>query len=69
MGLVLRYSNRWRPIVSVPFWVGRLQGMIFEQLPENMLSISRDQVSLTPFLLLCADDSIGVSAGVGQYCP
>jgi hypothetical protein len=44
MELVLKYTGRWRPIVSAPFWVGKLQGTIFEQLPENILSISRDQV-------------------------
>jgi NADH dehydrogenase len=45
MELVLKYTGRRRPIVSAPFWVGKLQGAIFEQLPENVLSISRDQVS------------------------
>ncbi|KIM31355.1 hypothetical protein M408DRAFT_64580 [Serendipita vermifera MAFF 305830] len=45
MELVLKYTGRWRPIISAPFWVGRMQGMVFEQLPENILSISRDQVS------------------------
>ncbi|KAG8853792.1 hypothetical protein FRC20_001160 [Serendipita sp. 405] len=45
MQLVLKYTGRWRPIISAPFWVGNIQGAIFEQLPENILSISRDQIS------------------------
>ena len=45
MELVLKYTNRYRPIVSVPFAVGRLQATILERLPESVLSLSRDQVS------------------------
>ncbi|PVG02443.1 NAD(P)-binding protein [Serendipita vermifera] len=45
MELVLKYSGRWRPIISMPFGVGKLQGLLFEQLPENILTITRDQVS------------------------
>ena len=57
MELVLKYTNRYRPIVSVPFAVGRLQATILERLPESVLSLSRDQVSsysLSGYLLtLC----------------
>lgn len=45
MELVLKYTNRYRPIVSVPFAVGRLQASVLERLPESVLSLSRDQVS------------------------
>lgn len=46
MELVLKYTGRWRPIISAPFWVGKAQGMIFERLPENIMSITRDQVRI-----------------------
>ena len=45
MELVLKYTNRYRPIVSVPFAVGRLQAAVLERLPGSVLSLSRDQVS------------------------
>jgi hypothetical protein len=45
MELVLKYTNRYRPIVSVPFAVGRLQAGVLERLPESIFSLSRDQVS------------------------
>lgn len=48
MELVLRYTNRYRPIVSVPFAVGRMQAAVLERLPESVLSLSRDQVSSRP---------------------
>ena len=58
MELVLKYTNRYRPIVSVPFAVGRLQATILERLPESVLSLSRDQVSsnslLGYLLILCS---------------
>jgi len=44
MELVLKYTNRHRPIVSVPFAVGRLQAAVLERLPESVFSLSRDQV-------------------------
>ncbi|KAG6832560.1 hypothetical protein H0H92_000189 [Tricholoma furcatifolium] len=45
MELVLKYNNRYRPIIPLPFWVGLLEGAIFEKLPENLFTLTRDQVS------------------------
>ncbi|TRM65876.1 hypothetical protein BD626DRAFT_546301 [Schizophyllum amplum] len=44
MELVLRYNGRSRPVVSLPFAVGKLQGALLEQLPENLFTVTRDQV-------------------------
>ena len=44
MELVLKYTGRWRPIVSVPFAVGILQGTILERLPTNLFTVTRSQV-------------------------
>jgi hypothetical protein len=42
--LVLLYTNRWRPIVSIPYGIGTLQGAVLERLPDTMFTITRDQV-------------------------
>ncbi|KAI0068156.1 NAD-P-binding protein [Artomyces pyxidatus] len=44
MELVLKYTNRWRPIVPVPWAVGMVQGAILERLPPNLFTLTRDQV-------------------------
>ncbi|GJE85846.1 complex I NDUFA9 subunit family protein [Phanerochaete sordida] len=44
MELVLKYTNKRRPIVSVPYAVGTLQGLVLEQLPPNLFTITRAQV-------------------------
>ncbi|KAH8099265.1 hypothetical protein BXZ70DRAFT_1009082 [Cristinia sonorae] len=44
MQLVLRYTNRWRPVVSMPFAVGILQASILERLPHSLFTLTRDQV-------------------------
>ncbi|KAF5388462.1 hypothetical protein D9757_004628 [Collybiopsis confluens] len=44
MQLVLKYSGRRRPIISLPFWMGKLQGTVMEQLPINLLTVTRAQV-------------------------
>jgi NADH dehydrogenase len=44
MQLVLQYSNRRRPIISLPFAVGYLQGLVMEWLPPNILTVTRAQV-------------------------
>lgn len=48
MQLVLRYSGREnrRFILSLPYWVGMLQGWLLEKLPENLFTVTRDQVRL-----------------------
>lgn len=44
MELVLRYTNRWRPIVSLPFAIGLMQASVLEKLPTNLLTVTQDQV-------------------------
>ncbi|KAH7930391.1 NAD(P)-binding protein [Leucogyrophana mollusca] len=44
MKLVLKYTNRRRPIVSIPFAVGMLQGAVMERLPETLFTVTRAQV-------------------------
>lgn len=44
MELVLRYGNRTRPILSLPWAIGSIQGALLEQLPPNLFTITRDQV-------------------------
>lgn len=48
---VLHTKKRWRPIVSLPYFVGQVQAQIFERLPQNGLTITRDQAcAIFPFL-------------------
>ncbi|KAK7465355.1 hypothetical protein VKT23_005334 [Stygiomarasmius scandens] len=44
MELVLKYNQRRRPIVSLPFWMGTLQGAVMEKLPVNLFTVTRSQV-------------------------
>ncbi|KAG9014955.1 hypothetical protein FRB94_007027 [Tulasnella sp. JGI-2019a] len=44
MELVLRYSHRTRPIISLPFLVGTMQGMVLERLPESIFTVTQNQV-------------------------
>ncbi|EJD03619.1 NAD-binding protein [Fomitiporia mediterranea MF3/22] len=44
MRLVLKYTGRRRPILSLPYAVGKMQGLVLEQLPPNVLTLTRDQV-------------------------
>jgi hypothetical protein len=44
MMLVLKHTNRWRPIVPLPYAIGTLQGFFLEKLPTNLFTITRDQV-------------------------
>ena len=44
MELVLHYTGRWRPIISVPYAVGMMQGLVLEQLPLNLFTLTRAQV-------------------------
>ncbi|THV07638.1 NAD(P)-binding protein [Dendrothele bispora CBS 962.96] len=44
METVLKYNNRWRPIISLPFWIGMLQGTVMERLPINLFTVTRAQV-------------------------
>ncbi|KDQ63299.1 hypothetical protein JAAARDRAFT_168979 [Jaapia argillacea MUCL 33604] len=44
MKIVLYYTKRRRPIISLPFFVGKTQGFFLEKLPENLFTVTRDQV-------------------------
>jgi len=41
---VLHAKKRWRPIISMPFFIANLQALILERFPPNQLTITRDQV-------------------------
>ena len=56
MESVLRYSERSRLILSLPFWVGILQGTVLEQLPPNLFTVTRSQVKQ-----LGQDNMVGVT--------
>lgn len=45
MELVLKYSKTKRFILSLPYFVGMIQGFFLEKLPENLFTVTRDQVS------------------------
>lgn len=53
MQLVLTLGHRWRPIISLPFWVGLLQGWVLEKLPESIFTLTRDQVRLLRIDNIC----------------
>jgi len=42
--LVICYTRRWRPVVSIPYSIGMLQGAVLERLPNNIFSVTRDQI-------------------------
>ncbi|KAF9648494.1 NAD(P)-binding protein [Thelephora ganbajun] len=44
MEIVLKCKKRYRPILSLPYAFGIVQGFIMEKLPENIFTLSRDQV-------------------------
>jgi len=44
MQIVLKCKNRYRPILSLPYAFGTAQGFFMEKLPENIFTLSRDQV-------------------------
>jgi hypothetical protein len=44
MEIVLKCKKRYRPILSLPYAFGMAQGFVMEKLPENIFTLSRDQV-------------------------
>ncbi|KAI5117080.1 hypothetical protein M0805_007956 [Coniferiporia weirii] len=44
MQKVLKYTGRSRPIISLPYSIGKMQGLMLEQLPPNILTLTRAQV-------------------------
>ncbi|GLB35922.1 putative NAD(P)H-binding [Lyophyllum shimeji] len=61
MELVLKYNHRYRPIISLPFQVGMLQGAVLERLPVNLFTITRSQVKQ-----LQADNIVNPAASAGS---
>lgn len=57
MQLVLHYSGKSRMILSLPFWVGMIQGWVLEKLPTSILTVSRDQVGRARFTRLTAGET------------
>lgn len=47
MQLVLKHTGKSRMILSLPYWVGMIQGWFLEKLPENLFTVTRDQVGPT----------------------
>jgi hypothetical protein len=48
MQLVVDHTGRFRPIISVPWILGELQGEVMQRLPKNLFTITRSQVSWRP---------------------
>jgi len=44
MEIVLECKKRYRPILSLPYAFGMVQGLVMEKLPENIFTLSRDQL-------------------------
>ncbi|KAH8119858.1 NAD-binding protein [Phellopilus nigrolimitatus] len=44
MKAVLKHTHRARPIISLPYSVGKMQGLVLEQLPQNIFTLTRAQV-------------------------
>jgi NADH dehydrogenase len=44
MEIVVNYTGRFRPIVALPWVVGELQAEVMQLLPQNIFTITRDQV-------------------------
>ncbi len=44
MKIVVDYTGRFRPIVALPWVVGELQAEVMHLLPQNIFTITRDQV-------------------------
>ncbi len=47
MQFILKTTGRKRPILSLPFAVGVLQGTVLEKLPVNLFTVTRAQVQLS----------------------
>ncbi|KZV88373.1 NAD(P)-binding protein [Exidia glandulosa HHB12029] len=56
MQLVLKYSHRRRPILSLPSAVGKFQAFFSEKLPPNLFSLTRDQIEQLKYDNIVAAD-------------
>jgi len=66
MGLVLRHSRRRRPIISLPFAVGKLQGMVLEHLPETIFTVTRNQIEQLKLDNIVVTDSSKIPSLYGE---
>ena len=48
MQFVVDRTGRFRPIISVPWILGELQGEVMQRLPMNLFTVTRDQVRWRP---------------------
>ena len=48
MQLVVDHTGRFRPIISVPWILGELQGEVMQRLPIKPSTVTRDQVRWRP---------------------
>ena len=44
MQMTLDHAHLRRPILSLPFWLGKIQAFFLEKLPTNLFTVTRDQV-------------------------
>jgi len=49
MEMILQLKHRYRPILSLPYTVGYLQGWVLEKLPVNIFTVTQDQVRLLQY--------------------
>lgn len=70
MQLVLDITGRKRPILSLPFALGILQGTVLERLPSNLFTVTRAQVRF-PWIFSLMDvpqfRTLGGTTKVGQH--
>ncbi|KAF9537814.1 NAD(P)-binding protein [Agrocybe pediades] len=45
MQIILEATGRRRPIISLPFFMGMIQGAVLEKLPVNLFTVTRAQVA------------------------
>ena len=72
MELVLKYTGRTRPILSLPYAIGSLQAMVLEMLPPSILTLTQDHVYILSFMIYTLTNSIyscfaGRTAKIGQH--
>ncbi|KAJ9062461.1 hypothetical protein DSO57_1010484 [Entomophthora muscae] len=60
MQLMLSQAGIRRPIISVPWAVGMIQGFFLEKLPLNLFTITRDQVRLLHYDNVVGPSSLGL---------
>ena len=68
MQIVLQYNHRRRPIISLPFQVGVVQGAILEKLPVNLFTITRAQVCSEDCQSSSANVRLDRTTEIGQHC-